>query len=245
LSQLSFMPVRLVDEQPKLVAPGVDGDQLQWIGLDEQDRRYALKTIEDHRHLPITEWLCYNLCALAGIITPQFSVVIRLDGSEAFGSLWEQNAKQYSPGVVSHAELATWLARTQSDMAGMFALDAFLPNEDRHMRNVLFVDTGARLRALAFDWSKARLLEPWPWPADSKSSSTWGWMLDHVDRKTTLEATKARMDRICAITGAQVGQILNRAPMTWRQGLNVDALASDWDDLVQERSKAAIKLLEP
>ena len=120
--QISLIPVQLVDEQP--YERGLDKD-LIWTGSDEQDRRYALKTVEaSNPLLPLTEWLCYHLCNWMGILAPDFHVVVRIDGSLAFGSRWEINARQFSPRRVSDAQFTTWIHQTRQDISGMLALDA-------------------------------------------------------------------------------------------------------------------------
>lgn len=243
MSQMSLLPVVLVDEQPP--EPGASKDLL-WIGLDEQDRRYALKTVEPgHKLLPLTEWLCYHLCGLAGIITPDFAIVKRLDGTEAFGSRWEEGAKQFSPGKVSDAEFVVWLTRARSDVSAMFALDAFMPNDDRHLGNILFNQSGARLRALAFDWSRTYFFEPWPWQPTSKSAMVWQWLMQSNPPLANPMETKARMDRIQAITGQQVESILEAAPELWRDNFDCAAAGRWWQSESFKRADLAIKLLTP
>ncbi len=240
MSQMSLLPIILVDEQPP--EPGNSKDLL-WVGFDEQDRRYALKTVEPaHKLLPLTEWLCYHLCALAGILTPDFAIVKRLDGSEAFGSRWEENAKQFSPGKVSDAEFISWLTRARADVSAMFALDAFMPNDDRHLANILFTQSGPRLRALAFDWSRACFFEPWPWGPQSNSAKVWRWLLS-MPLMVDHAAVKTRMDRIQAITGAQVETILQAAPGLWRDNFDCAAAGQWWQNQSSTRAKKAIQLL--
>lgn len=243
MSQMSLLPIVLVDEQPP--EPGTSKDLL-WIGLDEQDRRYALKTVEPHHQLlPLTEWLCYHLCGLAGILTPDFAIVKRLDGSEAFGSRWEEGAKQFAPGKVSDAELVGWIDRTRADVSAMFALDAFMPNEDRHLGNILFTQSGPRLRALAFDWSRTRIFSPWPWPPTSNSAQVWQWLTQANQPQASLDEAQARMLRIQAITGQQVQTILQAAPALWRHNFDCAAAGHWWQAESSIRAKQAIELLTP
>lgn len=241
MSQLSLFPVELVNEEPP--EPGISKDLL-WIGWDEQGHRYALKTVEPaHPTLPLTEWLCYHLCALAGIPAPDFAIVQRLDGSLAFGSRWQEDAQQFSPAKVSQAQLFSWLQRASEDLGRMFALDAFMPNEDRHLGNILFTPAGQRLRALAFDWSRTHFFAPWPWAANSNSAQVWHW-LQH-NRLTHAEATRVSMQRISAITQDKVLHILLAAPEAWRDNLDCDAAAHWWGTQSQSRANDALALLLP
>lgn len=241
MNQLPLLPIILVDEQPWDRGKSAD---LLAIGLDEQDRRYALKTVEpSNPHLPLIEWLCYHLCNLAGIATPDFGIVTRLDKSLAFGSRWEESAKEFSPGKVTFPQFVGWLDQSKGDVAAMFALDAVMPNVDRHIGNMLFVQTGARLRALAFDWSRTRLFEPWPWPDNCKSALTWEWItsLSLADRDAVIE----RMERIKSITEKQVFDIMEAAPYAWRDSLDTQTAASWWSANKDSRTMQALKLLLP
>lgn len=241
MSQMSLLPVVLVDEQP---ADKDKSKDLLWIGFDEQERRYALKTVEPtHPYLPLTEWLCYHLCGLAGILTPDFAVVRRLDGTEAFGSRWEESAKEFSPGKVSDAQFTAWLARSRSDVSAMFALDAFMPNLDRHFGNMLFKQAGERMRALAFDWSRTRLFEPWPWPTDCQSAAAWKWLSAITPPLADMAEVTARMQRIQSITGTQVEAILQAAPELWRDNFDCAAAAQWWQAHKTARAKDTIELL--
>ncbi|MGE4240565.1 hypothetical protein [Ramlibacter sp.] len=240
-SQISLIPIQLVDEQP--VDRSLSKDLL-WTGCDEQGKRYALKTVERaHPLLPLTEWLCYHLCSRIGVLIPEYTVVVRLDGSLAFGSLWEIDARQFSPASVSEAQFFTWLESAKSDVNAMFALDAFLPNEDRHFGNMLFVDTGARVRALAFDWSRARIFNPWPWPADCKSERSWNW-LAHV-RLHDPKLIRSKLDRLQLIPGTDIRQILMAAPAEWRMGFDLDQSTVWWEGHRSQRVDDTVRLLRP
>jgi hypothetical protein len=241
MNQLPLLPIQLVDEQP---ADRTVSKDLLFIGFDEQDRRYALKTVEPNAPLlPLTEWLCYHLCRLAGIITPEFSVVLRLDGSPAFGSRWEENAREFSPAKVSEADLLGWLQKTRADTSGMFVMDGFMPNPDRHLGNILFVQTGARLRALAFDWSRTAIFEPWPWTNDCNSAQNWRWF--KAIGNTDAAAFHARLQRLQAVTDQQVLEILQAAPELWRNNVNIEFAAQWWQANRDNRAKAVSDLLKP
>lgn len=245
MSQLSLLPIRLVDEQP---ADPTQSKDLLWIGFDEQDRRYALKTVEhNHPHLPLVEWLCYHLCGIAGILTPDFAIVKRIDGSEAFGSRWVESAQQFSPGKVSDIEFIGWVSRTSADISAMFALDAFMPNDDRHLGNILFLQTGARLRALAFDWSRTQFFQPWPWGAASNSAKSWQWLLQLTPASAAASTApiQTHMGRLQAITGKQVEDILQAAPALWRDNFDCAAAGQWWQSNAHQRAQDAIRLLTP
>ena len=225
MTQLSLLPVELADE---FEADRSRSKDLLWTGIDTQDRRYALKTIEPDNHaLPATEWLCYQLCMLCGIPAPDFAIVTRLDGSQAFGSRWEDGADQYRKEETSHADFLLWLDETRDDVSAMFMLDCFLPNEDRHMGNILF-RRGPRRRALAFDWSRTRLFEPWPLAPASSTARNLEWL-----KQSALysPAAGARvLAKLAAMDHTQVERILSGMPPEWMTASAKTALVAWWRD---------------
>ena len=237
--QMTLIPIKLVDEPPADKSLGRD---IKYLGTDEQGLRYALKTVEPETPLlPLTEWLCYNLCALAGIYAPDYFIVTRLDGTLAFASRWVEGTFNFSPGKNSEAQLMTWLAECSDDLGNMFAIDATLPNQDRNFGNVLFQHTATRLRALAIDWSRAQIFEPWPWPNDCISKQNWGWISSN--NLANMGAVHSKMNRLKAISAEQIKQILEAAPIEWRQNFDVDAAAEFWEQIRDNRIEAALKLL--
>lgn len=239
MKQISLLPTILIDEQP--ADPEASKDLL-FVGFDEQGRRYAIKTSEPkHPLLPLVEWLCYHLCNLIGIPTPDFAVVTRLDGSLAFGSRWEENAREFSPAKFTEAQLITWLKSSSQDVSGIFCMDAFMPNEDRHLGNFLFVQTGPRLRALAFDWSRTHLFEPWPWQSISNSQLVWHWLKSIG--VANMDVAASRMDRLQGITSEQVLQIVHAAPDAWKDKIDISAISNWWQVNREKRAHDALELL--
>lgn len=221
--QQTLFAVRLVQED---AACGTR--DLRCTGVDAAGQRYALRTTDDPQPLaPLTEWLCYHLCQRCGIYQPGFAIVERVDGSPAFGSVWVEDAWQYSPAAHTTLQLEGWLRRTADDASAMFALDAFLPNADRHLRNVLFRQVGPRTRAMAFDWSDVRLpLQTWPWPQDCNSARVLAWLRDIGAWQPG--AAQAVLQRLEAISAADVNAIMNAAPPSWRHNQAVGATTGWW-----------------
>jgi hypothetical protein len=223
MTQLSLLPIRLRDE---FEADRTKSKDLLWTGFDEQDRRYALKTCEPaNPALPLTEWICYHLCLLCGIPAPDFAIVTRKDGSQAFGSRWEDDVDELRKDETAPAEFALWIDSTRDDLSAMFALDCFLPNSDRHMGNVLF-RRGPRRRALAFDWSRTQLFEPWPLAPNSNTLSNLGW-LRHTGFYSAA-AWNAVLEKLAHITHTDLRQLLDSAPDEWCATLSKDILEDWW-----------------
>lgn len=238
MHQISMFPVLLVDEYP---ADRTQSQDLMLIGIDGQNRRYALKTTDDAPLLPLTEWVCYHLCRLCHIPTPEFAIVERLNGTLAFGSRWAEGAWQASPATASFDELIQRIADTKDNISAMFALDAFMPNEDRHLGNILFLDACAS--ALAFDWSRTHLFHPWPWPPGCNSEQVWRWL--QTESLTFPDSIAKVLDRLQAISETQLAQIFDAAPPEWRAGFNVPAAVQWWQAHRHERARQATEILRP
>ena len=223
MSQLSLFPIRLVDE---FEADRSKSKDLLWTGIDDQDRRYALKTVEpDNPALPMTEWICYQLCLRCNIPAPDFSVVARKNGTMALGSRWEENADQYSPSEVTMVQLALWLSQTTDDVSAMFIFDCFLPNSDRHMGNILFRRTPRR-RALAFDWSRVTLFNPWPLAMSSNTKKNMAWLQGHGLYNP--RSADSVLDKLRLVTHTDLEEIINAAPNEWGDAVSNAALINWW-----------------
>lgn len=240
MSQLSLLPIRLVDEIP---ADRTKSKDLLWIGVDDQDRRYAVKTVEaDNPDLPLMELCCYQLCQLCGIPSPDFAIVTRMNGSLAFGSRWEMTASQYVKDETSPADVWLWMDRASDDISAMLALDAFLPNTDRHLGNILF-RLQVRTRALAFDWSRACWPEPWPWPAACNSDQFWRFLVGNNLHKP--DAVRRTLGKLAAIPHTEIRNLVAQTPVEWQVNITPDKAEAWWKNHASERAEATESLLLP
>lgn len=240
MSQLSLLPIRLVDEIP---ADRTKSKDLLWIGVDDQDRRYAVKTVEDDNpDLPLMELFCYQLCQLCGIPSPDFAIITRMNGSLAFGSRWETNANQYVKDESSPADVWLWMDRASEDISAMLALDAFLPNTDRHLGNILF-RLQVRTRALAFDWSRACWPDPWPWTAACNSDQFWRFLVGNNLHKP--DAVRRTLGKLAAIPHTEIRNLVAQTPVEWQVNITPGNAEAWWKNNASERAAATESLLLP
>lgn len=233
MSQMSLLPIRLRDE---FEADRSRSKDLLWTGIDEQDRRYALKTREpSNPALPLTEWTCYHLCQLCAIPAPDFAIVTRLDGSPVFGSRWETDVDQMVKDETPPPLLQLWIDEARDDVSAMFMLDCFLPNEDRHMGNILFRRAGRR-RAVAFDWSRTRLFDPWPLHPSTNTARNLEWL--KRNGLYSRPAAEAVIERLREISHTDFRHILDLAPHGWSDSVSKDALEQWWRDRRHSRLDA-------
>ncbi|WP_375591579.1 HipA family kinase [Chitiniphilus eburneus] len=241
--QRSLFPVQLANEEPANLGTA----DLKYIGHDNQGRRYALKTLDDHPLLPLTEWLCYQLCAAAALPTPPFDVVKRLDGTLAFGSRWLDEIVQFNPGKMSNIEFYNLIGEAKLSISAAYTLDAFLPNQDRHWGNFLFERVGTRVNALLFDWSKTFILDdrtpfqPWAWPINCLSDRCLKQFKEMG--RFDLPAANRTLNRINSIPPSAIGQIVAAAPEEWRTNVDEQHIMQWWSDHAGQRCLDTAALL--
>lgn len=239
--QESLFPIQIVREEDFTGTA-----HLKHLGYARNGERYALKTLEDHPLLPITEWFCYRLCHDVGIPTPGFAIVSRPDDSLALGSRIDADTVLLGSITANPMGTWAWVRMLSKPLSGIFGLDYFLPNPDRHLNNVLCrPGPGNALIALAFDWSLVPALgdtpvfSKWPWAATCNSAVVVGGMKaqgiwDHVAASRSLSA-------IAQIQAETVRSYLDSAPEEWRRtpGL-VDAIVSWWATEAPVRARGSV-----
>ena len=240
--QGQLFPTRLVDEEPANMKTA----DLKFVGRDEHGNKYALKTLDDDPLLPLTEWFCYNLCRLVGVATPDYEIVERIHGDKAFGSKWDHGAEQINPSSMNPIEVQSLLKDSHKSVSRILSVDAFLPNEDRHLRNLLFRITSGRTLALAFDWSRTRIFDPlpfnnWPWEPNGNSAK----LANGLMRANMLDGASVTdlMQRLSTCTPADVEKILLSSPDEWRQGVDTSAIIDWWANNARDRVNDATRLV--
>lgn len=237
-----LFPINIINEEPANLGTA----DLSRIGWDEQGRRYALKTLDDHPLLPMTEWLGYHLCHRLRIPTPEFAIVRRLHGQLALGSRWEEGAIDLNLAALTLPVLARLLMDARHDMGAAFGLDMFLPNHDRRLGNFLFKRTRTGARALAFDWSRVDALqspafERWPWEISSPSHTTRyelkrnGWIDDSESRRVLAD--------LAMMTAHDIDTIIQAAPDAWTCNLEHAAIINWWTTCAATRAQQCTNLL--
>lgn len=224
MTQLSLLKIKLKEEaQVTLRNP----DRIQTVGFDEQDFKYGLRLATDaHPLLPITEWVCHHLCLKCGIPCPDFQVVTRKHSDErTFGSKWELNCDQFIMDEVTEQQAALWMMDTLNDVAAIYALDCFLPNDDRHMGNFLFRRSPSR-RAVAFDWDHVRLFDPWPLMNGSNTLQMLDWLAK--SGLLVLPRWHRTLDLLSSITDNELRTMLDSAPDSWCSVSEKDRLQAWW-----------------
>ena len=247
MGQQPIFKIRIIAEERNETGTA----DLKLIGHGDDSHKYALKTIEDHPLLPITEWVSYHLCRAIGIPTPDFYIVDRSNGTQAFGSRFETNADQFSPSQPVNEPQLTRLMRlfggvNSLHVSGIYGLDLFLPNIDRHLNNFLFRLSGKSTIPLAFDFSQAWIILNLPfgmdhWPAKCKSEITREFLRSHglIAPKQTEES----LDKIAALPNSFMRDIISAAPQQWVSSFNKELTIEFWEQKRIDRISIAKTML--
>ena len=237
--QTSLVPIRIIQQLPSSLGTA----DLKTIGLGDDGFEYALKRIEDHPLLPISEWVGYQLSRSIGLYTPDFSAVWLDDKTPAFGSRWEQAAQI---GVPPHpVEIARYFGGSMRELTEpIFAVDTFLPNVDRHVRNFMWRNTPNGLVPLAFDFSQAWLMTGLPFgvrPMPNGCHTTTSWKYFRGQFGYQLPAQT--FQKIIDLPDEWLERVLRAAPFQWLESFDVDSTINQWVLYRQERCTQAMNQL--
>jgi hypothetical protein len=203
----------------------------------------TLKRLADHPLLPISEWVGYHLSRAIGLATPDFATVWLDEHTPAFGSRLElvqqlglppsliQIAKYFGPDLRAATE-------------PIFAVDAFLPNDDRHATNFLWRDTAAGLVPLAFDFSRAWLTGGLPFgkfPLGENDHTIQMWQ--YLKSTFSYARPEVAMRKIVELPDDWLEMVLASAPPQWLDGFDIKPTIDFWKIQRSARCNAALGML--
>lgn len=192
---------------------------------------YAIKDDLTVAAVPHSEWFCTHLGELVGLASPPCKIV-DVHGRACFGSRWEtgHNARDWwvraKAGTIDFASLAPTVSR-------IYAFDLFVNNVDRHLTNYIVREQHFGTALLAFDYSRAWLVNGMPppimpMPENQKTvmviKALRGLFGDffHVDQANHV------LDSLELIKPYQVEKIIGEHPKEWLTEDQRDAILSWW-----------------
>lgn len=237
--QSSLIPIKIIQQTPSNLGTA----DLKFIGLADDSHQYALKRLADHAFLPISEWVGYHLSRAIGLATPDFATVWLDEQTPAFGSRLElvqqlglppsliQIAKYFGPDLCAATE-------------PIFAVDSFLPNDDRHARNFLWRETATGVLPLAFDFSRAWLIGGLPFgkfPLSENDHTIQMWRY----LKSTFSYTRPEvpMRKIVELPDDWLEMVFDLAPHQWLDGFDIKSTIDFWKTQRKARCNAALEML--
>ena len=209
--QGELFPLDLIEEHP----PDITWTDAAGFGTGSDGLVYVIKDQRNDGTLCINEWLGAHLTEAAGLAAPPCRVLKRPDGKLVFGSRWEG-------GVLPQAEAARWLVTATPVLSrllpAIFALDLFVQNQDRHIRNLLIRETAHTQGLLVYDFSRAFLHHGWPstGPGLPPSCNTVD-TFHRLGRFHDWDWTQARgvLDTLSRLSDRWLEQLLGHAPPAW------------------------------
>lgn len=237
--QKSLVPIRIVQQMPSNHGTA----DLKAIGLGDDGFEYALKRLEDNPLLPICEWMGYHLSRAIGLFTPDFAPVWLDEETPAFGSRWEQTAQIGVP--INPVEIARFFGADMRLLTEpIFAVDAFLPNEDRHARNFMWRSIAVGPVPLAFDFSRAWLLTGLPFgdmPMVEGTATflTWQYLKGQFGYQAPVQA----IQKIADLPEDWLARVFNEAPKQWLAGFDSEPTINFWKHQRRKRCIQALSLL--
>jgi hypothetical protein len=237
--QHSLIRIKITQQIPA----NLDSADLKVIGLADDSHQYALKRLADHQLLPITEWVGYHLSRAVGLATPDFAPVWLDEETPAFGSRLEQIQQLGLPP--NQIQIAQYLGPSmRAATEPIFAVDAFLPNEDRHARNFMWRTSVTGNTPLAFDFSRAWLIGGLPFgafPLNSEHATMRMW--DYLKNTFAYSSPVLAMKKIESLPDDWLDNVINAAPPQWHAGFDIASTITFWKTQRQARCASALAML--
>ncbi len=207
-------------------------------GLD-----YMLK--DDSGGVPVRarEWVCHELADNAGLPVLEYRPILDSAGRTQFGSRYLLNGGP--GGIIGYKILAGALplAEACNVFSGLYAVDLFLGNWDRHADNLMIEqDAAPRIRVMDFSEAPA-LLDPASRrkiPGAGTATVTSGRTLRTL-YGFNVDAAKLALDRLNAITDGKLKEILDGMPADWLDVAARTDLMNWWQTLDRQEHVTKVR----
>lgn len=201
---------------------------------------YAIKDTHTHPLVPHSEWFCTRLAGLVGIAGPECAVLEMPDGTLVFGSRWEG-------GTLPGGPQPAWIARVKNGdipldglrtpLTRIYAFDLFIHNPDRHGGNFLAREQHQGYGLLAFDYSRAWVVNSFPLPplpfdtnhANERTIKCQRQLSQFWQDKYIDPAEAARfLNRIKRVPKTEITKMLDAHPRKWLPAKTRTAIIKWW-----------------
>ncbi len=239
--QQTLIPVHIKYEAPS----EHETADLKVLGRGDDGFDYAIKRVEDNPMLPICEWIGYRLCNDVGIKTPEFRSLLRDESPAAFGSRIESSHTMIDKTKANNPiSLVQFFGAHVLAINAIYAVDAFLPNADRHGRNLMLRNNPTGDVMLAFDFSRSWLIlgvdeiyAP-DWQSTLSGSQTQAWWTAF---KALIKATADvnTLDAIANLPDDWLMQQFRQAHKDWLLNVPVRKCLRAWKSKRKTRAAQA------
>lgn len=241
MAQLSLLPVTIQRVVPS-GALGMDGNTLKWVARCDDGNDYAIKKMTDSPTLPLSEWVCYAFWGECGLPVPDCAILMSSVEAPAFGSRIVLGSTQLPKGAAGTAPytIAQYFGPHRADIARLYPADAFLPNRDRHGRNVVFRPQVTGTTMVSIDFSQAWLETGAPFGNMSalQGSNTEDWW-HHFRDRMGISADHSALDTIVNLPDQWMRDTIGRAPSEWSSMIDLTAVDDFWRNERRARGASA------
>lgn len=197
-------------------------------GLD-----YVFKTVEPGAEfVPATEWLCGHLSNTCRIHTPPMEILQGLDGRMWFGSRVEGGTVDADQCVMELAagEMGKRIHNLRERISGIYALDVFLNNIDRNLKNYLFRTSLDGTVMLAFDYGLAWFAHGAELNGFPSSECKTGQVKAFLDTLYGFDFASAEkvLNAIQGLPADWIDGPVGAMPGEWQQGIDVATAVAWW-----------------
>lgn len=230
--QQSLIPVRIVSEVDAKER-GFDGTDLKRIALCDDGNTYAMKRVEDHPHMPISEWVGHHLCRQVGIKTPDFSTLTAKDGAPSFGSrIAHYQQIEHSPGSF---RVNSFFSGHQAALSAVYALGAVITNPDQHGRNLFIRADSGGATLLAFDFSRSWMVSGLPFGNQEamRDSHTQHWW--KTFKRMGCKVDDTTLSLMEKVDVGWLSSVLQAAPREWISDNDAQATLDFWKARAPQR----------
>jgi hypothetical protein len=146
----------------------------------------------------------------------------------AFGSRIDLTTRQIAKDPNAFT-VAGFFGPHLDELGRIYPMDAFLPNPDRHGRNMLKRATLTGDELLCFDYSRASLVTGLPFGnTDSMNNSLTAQWWQHFRRNMAVQADHSALNRVQELPNDWIIKTLNEAPDPWLGGVNPVTIDAFW-----------------
>ena len=231
-TQNSLFNVRVSTKLPEYPI----GQDLSVVCIGEDNRTYYCKSDTNGRFIRATEWIATRLADHLGISVAECAILEDSGGETLFGSRCPMS-------LAAEFELNHFLNQTSRDETGrpngwigqyfarVWALDIFLDNPDRNLRNFILDRDGQIARLRAIDFASARLLQlaDTNFPIATDNTTRVGKLVRNK-HGAHCEAAYEMLERIGAIPPGVIEGILKEMPEDWLPNDRMGGFVEVWSN---------------
>lgn len=210
-------------------------------GLD-----YVFKAVEPKAEfVPATEWLCGHLSNTCRIHTPPMEILQGLDGRMLFGSRVEGGTLDGDMCAFEFVsgDMSKRIHNLRERISSIYALDMFLNNIDRNLKNYLFRSSLGGTVMLAFDYGLAWLAHGGALNGFPSSVSKTGQVKAILDTLYGFDLASAVkvLDAIQNLPDSWIDGPVSTMPDEWKHGVDVAAAVAWWKSNARAQRCVTIK----